>query len=238
MAKENRTLWETIKDALTHIVNSLKELMEKDIIRKVAPQLATMEPVAKIEREAFDQKHKSDIAKDVSDEFKRFGNKVDREHFGVVLLEYNQINKALNYLDTDAEKVALLAVPRVIKRGIKADYHEEHKGRRNVDSIAFAAPIEINGKRGNMGVVVQRVQGTNRYKTHRIIIPDGSVFIFESKKQRRKPVASLLYQKGAHPSALFLLIFYHKLSRISILPSKKINPALMTLISTCLRMTA
>ena len=158
----------------------------KDFIRSVAPQLEAMDPVAKIEREAFTQKHKSDIAKVVSDEFKKFGNRVERQYFGVVLLEYQQINKALNYLDTDAEKVALLAVPRVIKQGIKADFHNEHKGRRELDSITFAAPVEINGKRGNMGVVVQRTNGTNRYKTHRIIMPDGSVFVFENKKTETK----------------------------------------------------
>ena len=44
----------------------------------------------------------------------------------------------------------------------------------------FAAPVEINGIRGNMAAVVQ-LTGKNHYHTHRIIMPDGSAFVFQEK---------------------------------------------------------
>lgn len=87
-----------------------------------------MEPVANINHGKFAQVHDSDIAKLVAEEFKKFGNQVDRKNFGVVLLGFNQINRALGYLNTDAEKVALLAVPRVIKRGKKLTFTMSIKG--------------------------------------------------------------------------------------------------------------
>lgn len=45
----------------------------------------------------------------------------------------------------------------------------------------FAAPVEINGIRGNMAAVVQ-LTGKNHYHTHRIIMPDGSAFVFNAEK--------------------------------------------------------
>lgn len=43
------------------------------------------------------------------------------------------------------------------------------------------APVLINGTRGNVSVVVKK-GGKNKYKTHKILMPDGSEFIFETKK--------------------------------------------------------
>ena len=50
-----------------------------------------------------------------------------------------------------------------------------------MESFTFAAPVELNGKRGNEAVVVQR---TNRNKPHcvRILMPDGSTFDLDAKK--------------------------------------------------------
>lgn len=45
----------------------------------------------------------------------------------------------------------------------------------------FAAPVEINGTTGILAVVVKQT-GKNRYKTHRILMPDGSMFTFDTKK--------------------------------------------------------
>ena len=99
----------------------------------------------------------------------------------IVALFSNQINKALNYLFDPGEKAALLAVPKVIKKGIVVDDHLKHKAR-SVDSITFTAPVEINDVRGNVGVVVQRLRGTNRFKTLRILLPNGKAFEFAESK--------------------------------------------------------
>ena len=73
----------------------------------------------------------------------------------------------------------MLAVPKVLKRGILIDGHSNHKGR-NYETVTIAAPVVINSVRGNIGVIVKQ-GGKNKYKTHRILMPDGSEFIFEIK---------------------------------------------------------
>lgn len=53
----------------------------------------------------------------------------------------------------------------------------------NYDTVTIAAPVEINGDKGIVGVVVKKVKG-NRYKTHRILMPDGLTFKFSDNKDR------------------------------------------------------
>lgn len=164
-------------------------------IMAVSDQLNQMDVVASITTDGFVGMQKSSIAKAVEAEYAKFGKRVDRQHFGIILLEFNQINKALEYLNTDGEKAALLTVPRVLKRGIVADQHTEHKARA-VDSITFAAPVEINGRRGNVGVVVQRVSGTNRFKTLRILLPNGKAFEFVQNKEADSTTGSSSKRNG------------------------------------------
>lgn len=154
----------------------------KNQIRSVESKLSKMDVVSSVQTDGFKGMEKSEIAKLIDSEYAKFGNRVDRQNFGIVLLEYNQINKALNYLYEDGEKAALLTVPRVLKRGIIADQHLGHK-ERGVNSITFAAPVEINGIRGNVGVVVQRDGKTNRFKTLRILLPNGKAFEFVKYKE-------------------------------------------------------
>lgn len=59
--------------------------------------------------------------------------------------------------------------------------HYQHKGR-GYDTVTFAAPVTINGITGNMAVVVKKTKG-NRYKTHRILMPDGSAFLYQDIKR-------------------------------------------------------
>ena len=86
-------------------------------------------------------------------------------------------------------------MPDVLKRGIilNDDSHENHKGR-GIKTVTFAGPVKINGIRGNMPVkingirgnmaVVVKATGKNRYKTHRILMPDCSEFILDKEKNR------------------------------------------------------
>ncbi len=149
----------------------------KEQLVAASEKLNEMDVVVSVVSDGFAGLRDSDVAKELEKEFSKFGNKIDRKDFGVILLSYQQINKALNYLKMPSEKAAMLTVPRVLKRGIQIDAHTKHK-ERGVDSYTFAAPVEINGKRGNVGVVVQRVTGTNRFKTLRILLPNGKAFEF------------------------------------------------------------
>ena len=97
-----------------------------------------------------------------------------------------------NLLVTDTElcqcfleegKRFFIAVPQVLKKGMEIYQHYQHKGR-GYDTVTFAAPVTINGITGNMAVVVKKTKG-NRYKTHRILMPDGSAFFISRYKKSR-----------------------------------------------------
>jgi len=108
--------------------------------------------------------------------FKTLGNCVNRQNFGDVSISINDINKSLGYVKTESEAAAYFVVHKVMKQGIEIGQHINHKNR-NIDTITYGAPVEINGVRGNMAVVV-KTAGKNRYKVHRILTPDGRMISF------------------------------------------------------------
>ena len=112
-------------------------------------------------------------------EIKKAGFSIDRQGYGRILIEPDDINSALNYIKDNGSISAFPAVPAVLRRGIEIFRDKNHKGR-SYDTVTFAAPVVINGVRGNMAVVV-RETGKNRYDMHRIVLPDGSAFEFVQK---------------------------------------------------------
>lgn len=68
-----------------------------------------------------------------------------------------------------------------------------------IDKI-IVAPVTINGKKGIVGAVVKKTNG-NRYKTHRIVMPDGTVFVFE-KNKTEATTASMTNQKTGEGPAI------------------------------------
>lgn len=105
---------------------------------------------------------------------------VDRKGLGQVDVSQKAIRNAVKYADTPAEKAALVAAPDVIKRGIEIGGHDNHKNRGK-STMTIAAPVELNGQRGNMAVVIN-LRG-NKYYAHRILTPDGAIFKFEHGKE-------------------------------------------------------
>ena len=68
---------------------------------------------------------------------------------------------------------------RLLKRGIEI-YNYDNRG---VKSVTIAAPVIINGVRGNLAVSVRKC-GKSKYYSHRILLPDGSEFnLSDNKKQ-------------------------------------------------------
>lgn len=114
----------------------------------------------------------------VTEEWKKIGYHVDRQNFGYIEIDPEDIKVSMTYLNTLGEKAALLAVPKVLKRGIELPGHQNHKDRR-YRTYTFAGRVIINGTPGDMAVVVR---ATNKYgyKTHRIVMPDGSVFKYNN----------------------------------------------------------
>ena len=142
-------------------------------------ELNAMDPVAVIEIGIRPQRNgrpdKSLMRKELQAYYGSMKYSVDRKGFGAVQFDEKAMGELCGYINNDAEFAAAKAAPAVVKRGIEIDHHTEHKGRESVESFTFAAPVMLNGKRGNEVVVVQI---TNRRKPHsvRILLPDGSGF--------------------------------------------------------------
>lgn len=172
----------------------------KEQIRRNAKALEAMEPVGSaivsgIERMTIAQKRQ--WAETI---LRPTGYKVDRQGFGSIYFEPRHINQGLNYLKQDGEIAAFTMLPKVLKRGIVIESRENHKGR-NFGTVTIAAPVEINGIRGNMAAVVQ-LTGKNHYHTHRIIMPDGASFEFLTEKNTESKPAGALLQKSTHATPI------------------------------------
>ena len=146
----------------------------KEQIEQSREELNKMEVVAR-ETVPENLPNKDAAAKWAADRLKASGYKVDRQGFGEILFTKKDLDKGLRYADTPAEKAALAALPKVLKRGIEIGDHTNHK-KREKQTVTFAATVELNGVRGNMGVVINR--NGNHYYAHRIVLPDGTVFQF------------------------------------------------------------
>ncbi len=157
---------------------SKKDSIRLQIERNLG-ELNNMSPVANVKTKGYKGKSDKQVIDAVMANFKKRGYGVDRKGFGFISLEEEFINRSLNYLNTEAEYAAFDVLPQVLKNG-KEIRDDEHKGRGH-NTVTFAAPVVINGKAGIMGAVVMKTKG-NRYKTHRIVMPDGSQYIFEQEK--------------------------------------------------------
>lgn len=163
----------------------------KQQLREHLKEVNAMLPVAEVQ---YSPTNKKNLRAQAVQEFKKIGYKVERQGFGVIEIGDKQIEKSLEYITTDGERAALLAVPKVLKRGIVISGHKDHKGR-SYGTVTIAAPVSINGKIGDIAVVV-KITGKNRYSTHRILMPDGSEFVFEENKNTEPTSSDMLAQKS------------------------------------------
>lgn len=149
----------------------------KEQLEHSAETLNAMRTVTSVEvPQSFTSK--SEAVKWAIETLKRTGYQVDRQGYGVIRFNAKDINRGANYADTSAEKAALAALPAVLKKGIEIGGHANHKAREK-QTVTFAAPVELNGIRGNMAVVVNK-RG-DHYYAHRIVLPDGKAFVFSEK---------------------------------------------------------
>ena len=149
----------------------------KEQLKHSAETLNAMRTVTSVEvPQSFTSK--SEAANWAIETLKRTGYQVDRQGYGVIRFNAKDINRGANYADTSAEKAALAALPAVLKKGIEIGGHANHKAREK-QTVTFAAPVELNGIRGNMAVVVNK-RG-DHYYAHRIVLPDGKAFVFSEK---------------------------------------------------------
>ena len=152
--------------------SSLKEQLKENL-----DKVNELSPVDNITYNPMNKKELKELA---LSEFKKTGYVIERQGFGKIEIGEKQISNSLNYLNNEAEKAALLSVPKVLKRGIEIGGHDNHKGR-DYSTVTIAAPIEINGQVGDVVVAVRKT-GKNRYYAHRVLLPDGTEFVFEKNK--------------------------------------------------------
>ena len=169
----------------------------KEQLRRNQEKLDAMSPVHA--KQIFLPKaRKEDLVKWAKNELASTGYQVDRQNFGRIEFDEKRIDISFDYLNTPGEYAAILAVPRVLKRGIIVGQHASHK-YRGFPTVTFAAPVEINGVRGNMAVVVKQ-ESRNVYKTHRILMPDGSAF--EYKENAELTPARGVARNGSYASPI------------------------------------
>ena len=151
----------------------------REQLRKHQEALDKMEPVGKVNTRAYAGLGTRGARESLVRELKKTGYQVDRPDIGLIQFEEREINNSLNYKEKDpsaedARRTGFLVLKDVLKRGIEISGHGNHK-ERGYETLTIAAPVEINGQRVNMAVVVKRTKG-NRYKVHRILTPDGNTF--------------------------------------------------------------
>ena len=152
----------------------------KEQIKKYANVLNDLKPVFN-DYVYVDNRRKTLNKEWVLNILKDTGYRVFRKNLGTVILDKKRISKSLSYLLTDGELAAYSALPHVLKNGIDIGEHENHKARGYI-TYTIAAHVIINGERGNMAVVVRRNDGNLYYKAHRIVMPDGSQFVYKKKQ--------------------------------------------------------
>lgn len=117
------------------------------------------------------------------------GYQVNRKGFGIIDFAMKRIKQAFRYLKQgSAEDAAFEAIPYVLENGVEIYAHDDHK-TRGYKTVTIAAPVVVNGQRGNMAVVVKQTDG-NYYKVHRILTPDGSVFELSEENNKTEPTGS------------------------------------------------
>ena len=156
------------------IVSVKQQLKASESELSKMPVVSRKNVTADIERMSTKQRLEWAVA-----ELRASGYRVERPNGNTIEFSPKDINSGLRYLSSAGEIAAYSALPAVLKRGKEIYREANHKGR-GYGTITFVAPVEINGVRGNMAVVVRQTKG-QRYDVHRILMPDGSAFVFQEK---------------------------------------------------------
>ena len=124
------------------------------------------------------------------------GYSVNRNGFGLIEFAKKRLKSAFNYFRKNSTEEAVFeALPYVLRDGIEIGKHSQHKGR-NYGTVTIAAPVSVNGVRGNMAAVVKQTTG-NYYKVHRILSPDGAEFILDIKEEAAPTSGGGVTNKGS-----------------------------------------
>lgn len=164
------------EDRITEEGKSVKQQLEEN-----ADKLNSMEPVFVRNDISVQRGNRGDNLNWILQELGTKDIRVQREGVGEIILDSKRISNSLRYLKSDGELAAYAALPDVLKKGIIIYDNPNHKNR-NYSTYTIGARVVINDTPGNMGVVIRFDKGKNYYKIHRILMPDGSSFVYENNK--------------------------------------------------------
>ncbi len=171
--------------------NSAEGKSVKQQLEENADKLNSMEPVFVRNDISAQRGNRGDNLNWILKELGTKDIRVQREGVGEIILDSKRISNSLRYLKSDGELAAYAALPNVLKKGIIIYNNPNHKNR-NYSTYTIGARVVINDTPGNMGVVIRFDKGKNYYKIHRILMPDGSSFVYknnESSAERAVPNA-------------------------------------------------
>jgi hypothetical protein len=186
---------ETVLDGEQH---SIKDDSIKQQLKNNESKLNSMDVIASYNTKKFFE-YNQQVVEWVVELYEKINYKVTRSGFGEIILDEKRIKKGMRYTkDNYARKIAFAIIPDVLKKGIQIGFHKKHKNRP-YDTYTFAAPVEINGMRGNMAVVV-RQDGKNYYKAHQIVMPDGTQMIIDEKRDTAERAGGVENNSGLSPT--------------------------------------
>ncbi len=174
----------------------------KKQIRKNSEALNSMGVLVELnETETFANKTKQESKEWILSELEKRGIEkiIHREGFGDVIFDEKRIKKGYRYFKKNHEKLTYFAVPEIIKNGIEIGYHPKHKNRP-YDTITFGGPVKLNGIRGNMAVVVRIEDSTHYYKVHRLMLPDGTSFVLDEKRDNADRAGAIHSESHLSPT--------------------------------------
>lgn len=174
-AAQTDALQQRTMDMMQYSMSEDERDSVKEQIRKAQSELDKMEPVAQISDSGRKGMRNDRFIDKIIKALSATGYKVENRAVGEITFSEDELRDSLKYIVNDAEAAAYLALPRVLRRGIIINERSNHKDR-GYDTITLAAPIVLNGERANMGVLIKKTKG-NKYKVHRILTPDGEVFV-------------------------------------------------------------
>lgn len=102
-------------------------------------------------------------------------------------------------MNEPAEMAAFLTIPKILKQGMEIREHENHKAR-NVETITLSAPVEINGTRGNVAVVVKFTK--NYFKALRILTPEENVYSLSGHEKAELTPTQHTPTSGAYSASI------------------------------------
>lgn len=197
-AAENAQKGEAATEGVQYMKNADEYDAETASIKKQldnsADKLNSMDVVVKATVPYFRTGDKPKAADWAINRMKERGFHADRQGFGRVFFSEKDIRTAARYADTPAEKGALGLVYDVVKRGIEIGRHEDHDSRGK-KTVTFGAPVEMNGTRGNMAVVVN--MRSNHFYAERVVLPDGSAFVLTEIKETPQELPRGVAQKSS-----------------------------------------